>query len=113
MLWDLVDDPRISSAHDRILLGDAPKFISIASLWEIAIKAGIGKLAMPERLLETITESDVQLLPITPAHVLHTASLPRHHGDPFDRLLIAQAQIEGLTLVTADRHFSNYDVALA
>lgn len=57
MLWDLVDDPRISSAHDRILLGDAPKFISIASLWEIAIKAGIGKLAMPERLLETITKA--------------------------------------------------------
>lgn len=68
---------------------------------------------MPERLLETIRESDVQLLPITPALVLHTASLPGHHGDPFDRLLIAQAQLENLVIITVDRHFARYDVALA
>lgn len=112
LIWALNEDRRLTESHREILLGDSKSFISIASLWEIAIKASVGKLAMPERLLETIAESDVQLLPITPAHVLHTASLPRHHGDPFDRLLIAQAQLEGLVLVTADRHFSSYAVAL-
>lgn len=113
VLWDLADDDRIHPVHDEILLGDAPKFFSIASLWEIAIKSAIGKLKMPDNFLETIRSSDVELLPISPEHVLHTASLPRHHGDPFDRLLIAQAQREGLTLVTVDPHFSRYDVALA
>lgn len=113
VLWDLSDDERISKAHDKILLGNEPKFLSIASLWEIAIKAGTGKLTMPERLMETIMESDVRLLVITPAHVLHTAGLPLHHRDPFDRLLIAQAQLEGLALVTSDHRLSAYDVALA
>ncbi|MEO9337323.1 type II toxin-antitoxin system VapC family toxin [Mesorhizobium sp. SB112] len=112
-LWDLADDKRISKVHDEILLGDAPKFLSVASLWEIAIKSATGKLSMPDKLLETIEASDVELLPILPRHVLQTTSLPRHHGDPFDRLLIAQAQLEELTLVTADGHFSNYDVTLA
>lgn len=112
-LWDLADDKRISPVHDEILLGDAPKYLSVASLWEIAIKASIGKLTIPPGLLETIEASDVKLLPILPEHALHTSSLPRHHGDPFDRLLIAQAQLEGLTLVTADSHFASYDVALA
>lgn len=113
VLWDLADDKRISKAHDEILLGDAAKYFSVASLWEIAVKVSTGKLTMPDRLMETIAGSDVQLLSITPAHVLHTASLPRHHGDPFDRLLVAQAQIEGLTLVTADRRLASYDVLLA
>src|SRR5688500_5387724 len=99
LLWDLADDRRITQAHDKILLGDAPKFLSIASLWEIAIKAATGKLKMPDRLLQTIAESDVNLLPITPDHALHTASLPRLHNDPFDRLLIAQAQVENLTIL--------------
>lgn len=112
LLWDLADDKRISQEHDKILLGDAPKYLSVASLWEIAIKASTGKLTIPAGLLDTIEASDVTLLPILPNHVLHTASLPRHHGDPFDRLLIAQAQLEGLTLVTADSHFARYDVAL-
>lgn len=112
VLWDLADDKRISKAHDEILLGGAPKYISVASLWEIAIKSATGKLSMPGDLLETIQASDVMLLPILPQHVLHTATLPRHHGDPFDRLLIAQAQLEGLTLVTADRHFASYDLAI-
>lgn len=113
LLWDLADDRRITAEHDKILLGDAPKFLSIASLWEIAIKAGTGKLKMPNRLLQTIADSDVNLLSITSDHVLHTASLPRLHNDPFDRLLIAQAQIENLTIITADPHFGHYDVLLA
>ena len=80
---------------------------------EVRLYPRTGKLAMPDRLLEIIDESDVELLQIAPHHVLHTALLPLHHGDPFDRLLIAQAQLEGLTLVTADPHFARYDVARA
>jgi PIN domain nuclease of toxin-antitoxin system len=113
VLWDLADDPRISRTHDAILLGDAPKFFSVASLWEIAIKTRVGKLVMPAGLLAVLGASDIELLSILPNHVFHTASLPLHHSDPFDRLLIAQAQLEGLTLVTADKQFAHYDVALA
>lgn len=113
LLWALSYDPRLSQRHRDILLGDDKAAVSVASLWEIAIKAGTGKLTLPAGPIETIEASDVRLLPILPEHVLHTASLPQHHRDPFDRLLIAQAKLEGLTLVTADRHFGRYDVALA
>jgi PIN domain nuclease of toxin-antitoxin system len=110
LLWDLGDDSRISKEQDEILLGDATKFVSIASIWEIAVKSAVNKLRMPDRLLETIAESDVEFLPILPVHAMHTARLPFHHRDPFDRLLIAQAQIEGLTILTTDRHFAAYGV---
>lgn len=113
VLWDLSDDKRITKTHDAILLGDQPKFFSVASLWEIAIKSGIGKLTMPPSLLATLAASDIILLPIMPEHAMHTTILPHHHGDPFDRLLIAQAQLESLTIVTADRQFAAYDVMLA
>lgn len=68
---------------------------------------------IPAGLLTVLETSDVELLHILPNHVLHTASLPLHHSDPFDRLLIAQARLVGLTPVTADRQFAHYDVALA
>lgn len=113
LLWDLMDDPRLSAAHSDILLGDAAKFVSIATLWEIAVKAAVGKLRMPNRLLRTLDESDVQLLGISPQHALHCATLPLHHGDPFDRMLIAQALLEEMTILTVDRHFAAYGVTLA
>jgi PIN domain nuclease of toxin-antitoxin system len=113
LLWDLADDERLTTRHDEILSSDAAKFLSIASLWEIAVKVRKKKLVMPNRLLDTLAESDVRLLPISPEHALRVADLPDFHSDPFDLLIVAQAQLEGLTLVTADAHMARYDVLLA
>jgi PIN domain nuclease of toxin-antitoxin system len=85
-------------------------FVSAASVWEIAIKRALGKLAFPTPIVETVQRLGFELLPITAGHAEHAGGLPRHHRDPFDRLLIAQARAEGLTLVTADERISLYDV---
>jgi len=77
---------------------------------EIGIKAGVRKLAAPERLEECVLADGARILGVTPAHGLALADLPLHHRDPFDRLLIAQARAEGLTIVTSDRAFAAYDV---
>jgi PIN domain nuclease of toxin-antitoxin system len=94
------------------MAGDAPKFVSVVTLWEIAIKASLGKIRMPGDLLQIIRQSDVELLPVMPAHAMHTASLSLHHRDPFDRMLIAQAQVEGLSILTADRQFAAYGIEI-
>ena len=91
-----------------------PKFLSAASAWEIAIKYAIGRLPLPEPpadyLPERMRVNRVQPLSINPAHALAVATLPLHHRDPFDRILVAQARIEDLTLVTADKILELYDV---
>ena len=92
------------------------RYLSAASVWEIAIKHAIGKLLLPEPpaiyVPERMRVSRVRELPITQAHALAVGVLPHHHRDPFDRMLVAQAQMEGLTLVTADSAFTHYDVRL-
>jgi len=88
--------------------------LSIASAWEIAIKHATGRLTLPESPLSYIqsrtAEDSVSLLPVRLDHVCAAAQLPRHHTDPFDRLLIAQAQAEGLTFMSHDEHAPLYDV---
>lgn len=86
--------------------------VSAASIWELAIKRSIGKLTIARDLLEEIDAADLTQLPITVEHAEAVAALPLHHRDPFDRLLIAQAQLEGLTIVTRDAEFAQYDVSL-
>jgi PIN domain nuclease of toxin-antitoxin system len=90
-------------------------YFSAASSWEIAIKYALGKLTLPEPPAEYVpTRIDltgVRALAIDHAHALHVSALPRHHRDPFDRLLIAQAQLGNLTILTADPLFDAYDVA--
>ena len=86
--------------------------VSMASLWEIAIKTALGKLDAPDDLPERVQELGFELLPITPEHAWCVRALPHHHGDPIDRLLIAQAQLERLPIVTADAAFNDYDVAV-
>lgn len=105
-----VPDPvraRLAEARAEVLL-------SAASAWEIAIKYGRGKLALPEPPRDYVParmrRDDVSGLPVTHAHALHVATLPHHHRDPFDRLLIAQAQLERVPLVTADQLIARYDV---
>jgi PIN domain nuclease of toxin-antitoxin system len=90
--------------------------LSAASSWEIAIKYALGKLPLPEPpsryVPRRMTASGTRGLAVEHAHTLRVAELPAHHRDPFDRLLIAQAQIEKLVLVTADRQFEHYDVKI-
>jgi PIN domain nuclease of toxin-antitoxin system len=84
--------------------------ISAVVIWEVAIKRHLGKLDAPNDLLEQLEQAGVELLPITARHANHVGTLPMHHRDPFDRLLVAQAAIEDLTLVTADTRISAYGI---
>lgn len=88
------------------------RFVSISSIWEITIKAAIGKLAVPNNFTDAIQDLGAVPLPITISHIKRLQTLPVHHRDPFDRLLIAQAIEENLTIATRDRHFPAYGVAL-
>lgn len=91
---------------------DARILISAVVIWEVAIKRQIGKLDAPTDLLEQLERSGVDLLPITARHADRVGTLPMHHRDPFDRLLVAQADADGLALVTADGGLSDYGVEL-
>ena len=88
-------------------------FASAASVWEIVIKRSIGKLNAPDDLPTLLPRMQFQPLAVTLQHANAVGGLPHHHGDPFDRLLIAQAQVENLTILTSDPHFVRYNVALA
>lgn len=88
--------------------------LSVASAWEIAIKYRLGKLALPEPprkfIAARLVRDGIAALPVELHHATHVASLPEHHRDPFDRLLVAQATLEGLTLATVDEAFDPYSV---
>lgn len=90
--------------------GDAQIVISAVTVWEVAIKRQLGKLDAPADLLQQLERAGVELLPITARHADRVGTLPVHHRDPFDRLLIAQAELEGHTLITGDGSMANYEV---
>lgn len=103
-------------AFETIRSAENEVYLSVASAWEMSIKAGLGKLALPDNL-ETGIEArlrqfDIALLPISLSHVVGVRDLPMHHRDPFDRMLVAQARAEGLTLVTNDPLLERYDVPI-
>jgi PIN domain nuclease of toxin-antitoxin system len=106
------------SPPTRALLEDPENqlFLSAASAWEIAIKYALGKLPLPipptEYVPSRMETSGISPLPVQHSHALLAGSLPRHHGDPFDRILIAQAQLEAVPILTADRQFEAYAVDL-
>lgn len=114
-LWFVGDEPRLSE-NARALIEDRATnpFLSIASVWEMAIKVGLGKLTphvpFPMLISEQLNENGIALLDITVDHALHVAQLPFHHRDPFDRMLIAQAITEGLPIISADSVFDTYSV---
>ena len=81
---------------------------SAATTWELALKASLGKLKMPEGFVETVEEEGFTHLPVTPVHAMAVRALPWHHRDPFDRLLVAQAAVEGLRLLTAEPLLARY-----
>jgi PIN domain nuclease of toxin-antitoxin system len=103
-------------ARSVVEAGDHELFLSAASAWEIAIKHALGKVRLPETPVKYVPSRSERLgvrsLPIDQGHALHVATLPPHHADPFDRLLIAQAQIEDLPILTADPILGAYDVKI-
>jgi PIN domain nuclease of toxin-antitoxin system len=113
LLWWLSDDPHLPpAAREAIALPDSEVLVSAATVWEIAIKKAAGRLEVPDDLLEAIGANDFETLPITAIHAVLAGELPPHHSDPFDRMLIAQARTETLTLVSVDGRFPQYDVEL-
>jgi PIN domain nuclease of toxin-antitoxin system len=113
-LWWLAEDPKLS-ANARQAVADPSSIVhvSAATVWELSIKASLGKLDLDGAdLVEEIGENDFVELPMTARHSHTAATLPRHHEDPFDRMLIAQARIEGLTVVTRDPAFRAYGIAI-
>lgn len=110
VLGELAGSRHVSrAARDAIEWASALVF-SVVSFAEIGVKAAVGKLSVPHDLRERVTRSGVDILGLDADHGLAVKDLPMHHRDPFDRLLIAQARSERLTIVTADRRFADYDV---
>ncbi len=115
LLWWFMRSDRLKKKIRETLADPANDvFVSAAATWEIAIKTAIDRLTLPgdpgQYLSDRIRRAGIAELPITPAHTYGVFALPPHHADPFDRLLIAQAQHEGLTIVTSDPVFKRYDV---
>jgi PIN domain nuclease of toxin-antitoxin system len=113
-LWAIDDSPNLSpAARAAILDGQNVVYVSAATAWEISIKRSIGKLKIPQDdYLEELRLHRFTPLSITTEHALAVEDLPPHHKDPFDRMLIAQAQMERLTIVTRDQRLSLYDVKI-
>jgi PIN domain nuclease of toxin-antitoxin system len=113
-LWSFREPERLSRPVARLLTSsDSEVFLSVVSLWEIALKVRSGKIDLPEDgqfFAERMEAIGLRSLEVQFAHVERVFQLPDHHRDPFDRLLIAQAQVEGLSIITSDAAFSQYDV---
>jgi PIN domain nuclease of toxin-antitoxin system len=109
-LWGITADPRLGDEFLERLRHDPDIFLSPVTLWEITVKRAAGKLDGPPDLAERVRDMGFRELPITQAHGIAAGRLPLHHRDPFDRMLVAQARIEGLSLVTRDRDIRAYDV---
>lgn len=102
-VWWLADDPRLGAAErDAVRDGQNDVFLSAASVWEMSIKQALGRLKAPAAVSSVVDRLGIERLPIRFEHAEATRSLPPLHRDPFDRILVAQARIEGLTLLTRD-----------
>jgi PIN domain nuclease of toxin-antitoxin system len=110
LIWWDANDPRLGG-HARALIQNATGvYVSAVSAWEIVIKAALGKLTTTRRPSQVVADAAFAELPITFEHAEGVGALPPHHGDPFDRLLVAVARVEGLTIVSSDRQLELYDV---
>ncbi len=113
LLWWLDDNPALSEkARSVIADGEHLVFISAATIWEIRIKEALGKLKIPSNFQKVLSEQSFEMLDITFDHAHAISTLPNHHRDPFDRMLVAQAKTEGLSLVTRDRQLKNYNIPI-
>lgn len=113
-LWFINDSPQLSADAKNLLESEVDLALSVASLWEIAIKASLGKLTLPDTydkfIPQQLTLNEIEILPISVAHLALVTTLPFHHRDPFDRLLIAQAMVEQISIVSIDIVFDSYTV---
>ena len=116
LLWFINDDPKLNQKAKALLQSDIDVSVSIASLWEIAIKVSIGKLTLPDSIEKLFTRqlnlNHIDLLPVKVSHLKVLSTLPFHHRDPFDRLIISQALAEGMSLLSVDKIFEEYDLDL-
>jgi PIN domain nuclease of toxin-antitoxin system len=106
--WD--EGRKLTAAARRAIEAADAVYVSAASAWEVAVEIGLGRLRPSRTVEQAVEESGFLELPITFRHAARVAALPAHHRNPFDRLLVAQAEVEGLTLVTRDPVFGRYDV---
>ena len=113
LLWWLADDAALS-LRGRALLESTGNvlFVSAVSIWELRIKQALGKIELPSDFAEVLEAQGFEALPVTIAHAHALSGLPMHHRDPFDRMLVAQASSDGLTLATHDEHLTRYSVAV-
>jgi len=112
VLWHLQGARTVRPQAEEAIEAATELAFSVVSFAEIGIKSAIGKLVVPSDLREQVIRSGLRILGLAPDHGLGVAGLPVHHRDPFDRLLISQARHEGLAIVTSDRRFADYDVAV-
>ena len=113
VLWTLSAPDTISQAALDVLISpQTQRVVSVTSLWEIAIKRAVGRLQAPDDLPDFLARNRHEILPIAAAHAWRVGRLPTIHGDPFDRLLVAQAQAEDIPLITHDRRLEKYDVRI-
>jgi PIN domain nuclease of toxin-antitoxin system len=112
VLWWRANDRRLTRATRRTIATATTVAVSSASAWEVAIKLALGKLRLPGPFEAGVEDSGFDKLPVTFAHAAAVAALPAHHTDPFDRMLIAQALVEGFTLLSADQQLGLYRVPI-
>lgn len=111
LLWWLSDPAQLTEAAQRAISdGRHAVYVSSAAAWEMAIKKALGRLDYPSNLEEVLARDNIETLPIALSHALSVADLPKRHQDPFDRMQIVQARLEGLVLITRDPMISRYDV---
>ena len=112
-LWLLSGDERLGEDAKRQLTDDTNLvLLSAAVVWEVAIKRALGKLTVPDEYLSLLLDAGVQPLPVNVEHAAAVEQLPPHHRDPFDRMLVSQARVEGAALVSGDAALRPYDVPL-
>jgi PIN domain nuclease of toxin-antitoxin system len=112
LLWWLLNDTKLPPGWVSEIRSSSETYVSTSSVWEIAIKEQVGKLKAPDNLRERLVANQFSVLPIHLDHLAKYRDLPLHHTDPFDRMLIAQAQAEDLVVISADPKFRLYEVEL-
>jgi PIN domain nuclease of toxin-antitoxin system len=112
LLWWLSANSRLGPNSRHLIDSAVDVVLSTVSVWEISIKLRLGKLDVAGDVFDRIEKTGYRLLPVAFAHAVTAGALPPHHRDPFDRMLVAQAQLEGLTIMTSDRRIHAYDVAV-